>query len=88
MSSPVDMRKVLEVVRFSQPYYRRVKLSAPPGRIWLLKSERPGDLGQRCDRAVRRAVELGLAFVDDGLRELRPTVTGVAALPVEWRRDC
>lgn len=74
------MRKVLEVVRYSQPHYRRVKQSAPPGRIWLLKSGRPGDFGQRCDRAVKRAVFLGLGYVDVELRELRPTPAGVVAL--------
>lgn len=85
MPPTVDMRKVLEVVRYSQPHYRRVKLSAPPGKIWLLKSGRAGDFGQRCDRAVKRAVELGFAYVDVELRELRPTAAGVAELREEWR---
>lgn len=83
MPPEVDMRKVLEVVKYSQPHYRRVKLSSPPGKIWLIKSERPGDFGQRCDRAVRRAIFLGLAYVDDALRELRPTAAGIALLPKE-----
>lgn len=74
------MRKVLEVLRYSQPRYRRVKLSAPPGKIWLLKSGRPGDFGQRCDRAVKEAVLLGLGVVDEELRELRPTAEGYVAL--------
>lgn len=78
------MRRVLEVVRYSQPHFRRVKLSAPPGKIWLLKTNRPGDLGQRCDRAVRRAIELEWAYVDEALRELRSTEAGIAELPVEW----
>lgn len=81
------MRKVLEVLRYSQPRYRRVKLSAPPGKIWLLKSGRAGDLGQRCDRAVKRAVALGLGVVDEELRELRPTVDGYSALAEKGWRD-
>lgn len=83
MPPEVDMRKVLEVVKYSQPHYRRVKLSAPPGKIWLLKSGRPGDFGQRCDRAVKKAVLLGLGYVDEQLRELRPTAAGLALLPKE-----
>lgn len=83
MPPEVDMRKVLEVLKYSQPHYRRVKQSAPPGRIWLLKSERPGDLGQRCDRAVKKAIALGLGYVDEALRELRPTAAGIALLPKE-----
>lgn len=81
------MRKVLEVLRYSQPKYRRVKLSAPPGKIWLLKSGRRGDFGQRCDRAVKVAVELGFAYVDEELRELRPTTDGYLLLVEKGWRD-
>lgn len=87
MPPVVDMRKVLEVLRYSQPRYRRVKLSAPPGKIWLLKSGRPGDFGQRCDRAVKRALELKLGFVDEELRELRPTADGLLLLAEKGWRD-
>lgn len=80
MPSDADMRRVLEVLRYSQPHYRRVKRSAPPGRIWLLKSGRKGDFGMRCDKPVKWAIELGLAYVDEGLRELRPTAAGMALI--------
>lgn len=82
MPPEVDMRRVREVVHASQPHLDRVKLSSPPGTIWLLKTGRAGDFGMRCDRAVKKALALGWVYVDFSLRSLRPTAEGLREVGV------
>lgn len=79
----VEEWRVLDVLRYSQPYYNRVVYSrSKPDRpgIWIMKTSRERVFSARCDRAAKEAIARGWCELNEAASVMRPTALGEKVL--------